>query len=452
MPGTATVSETIVKQVRCLCGAQYAYRMERTATGGYHGLALTQDVADEKAGKDAAARLEELLKSGVEACKCPQCGKLTSEMQKKLEADRANHYPQLGLAVLIGVVAMAIAGWIGWRSSANFEADHVFLGLSLGLTTFVVGGAGVVACGFGLFGLFSGYQDSFVDVLTADSHEPKVPESEQALQRGLALFNQGNSGEGLASMEEARRLGHPRAAGLIEGIRLSKRIIDMAHAGERELALQALEEFSRLVPPPDAESVRGFRGIIDAVPKGKLAEPQDAIGWNNLGATFMDVGKFEQATECWFRAIDMDPDYEKAWLNLGLAYSRKGEFDFSLTVFERYLDTHHNSEQAWLMKGMVLANLDRREDAVSSYDRALALNPRLTVALIHKSGALIQMNRIEEAFATCQQGLESSPKNLNLLFNKAKALYRLGREAEAIACGQEMKRIDPEKAAELLSS
>ena len=32
MPGTATISGTTIKQVQCQCGAQYAYRMERTAT------------------------------------------------------------------------------------------------------------------------------------------------------------------------------------------------------------------------------------------------------------------------------------------------------------------------------------------------------------------------------------------------------------------------------------
>ncbi|MBX3732155.1 MAG: tetratricopeptide repeat protein [Verrucomicrobiae bacterium] len=218
------------------------------------------------------------------------------------------------------------------------------------------------------------------------------------------------------------------------------------------MASEALEELTRLDPPPSAECVRQFRAMIDAVPEGKMTQPEGAAGWNTRGATLMEVGKVDDARVCFAQALDLDADYEPAWLNLALSFGRVRDFEPALTVLDRYLGDYPSSEQGWHLRGMALANLERHEEAVSSYARALKINPRLVEALRWSSAALLRLGRNPEALDACRRGLEIAPADLELLFFQSKALHRLGREAEALQCTAEMKRLDPEKARALLEA
>lgn len=449
-PGTATVTGEVVKEVTCSCGHRYRYRLQRTAVETYGGMTLTAQSADEKARGKAEAALEELLRTGVEACPCPQCGRLTPEMEAKLARDRSEHVPQSLQSALIGILVLAAAAWLGWRAWVNFNDDRPFGALSLAASALAVGAAGVFLGGGSLLVLVSGYKDSRVSPLPEDSDDGPAPGPEQALQRGLDLINSGKPVEGLTALEEAGRLGHPKAAGLAAGYRLSEKILELAHAGEPQLAAEALQEFSRLDPPPAPETVHQFRRLIESIPEGKMTQPDGAAGWNARGATLMDVGKLDEARACFVQALDLDADCESAWLNLALSFGRVRDFEPALTVLDRYLADHPASGRAWEFRGMTLANLERREEAVASYSRALEINPRSVSVLWYRSSALIQLGRNEEALTACRKGLEIAPADLDLLFNQGKALHRLGREAEALQCAHAMQRLDPEKARRLL--
>jgi len=63
--------------------------------------------------------------------------------------------------------------------------------------------------------------------------------------------------------------------------------------------------------------------------------------WNNKGYSLYEMGKYEEALECYDRAIEIDP----------------------------------TSLDAWLCRGYTLQEMKKYEDAISSYSKAIELDP-----------------------------------------------------------------------------
>jgi len=280
--------------------------------------------------------------------------------------------------------------------------------------------------------------------------DSKTNPAQAAFDQGIALINKGDHRPGEARLEEAARLGHLHAAKALVAARLGNKVVSLARAGQRDLALACLNDAQRLTPPPAPELIAQLRQFVDQLPEGKFAQPQDKNGWNNMGSTLMEAGKLWEAVACFKKAIDLDSTYENAWLNLGLAFGRFKEYENALAAFNRLLTLKPDSFHGWNLKGMILGNLKKQDEAVACYNRALELNPRLAEAWFNKSLALLWLNRLEETITCCDRALELDPRHLKALLNKAKALNRLGRESEVLGCYAQMNRIDPIATEELL--
>jgi len=250
-------------------------------------------------------------------------------------------------------------------------------------------------------------------------------------------------------LEMARRAGSLRASAMLRTMDLPEQIVALAHAGEVEEAKKQLGALESGTVRVDPESLRQLRALIDEVPAGMMRQPEGAAGWNTLGSVWMDLGKPEEAQQCFSQALDADADYEPAWLNWCLLYGRFREFDQALFVVERYLGSHDRSAAGWRMKGMVLANLERQEEAVQAYRRSLDLEPKHAETWHLLSTALLRSDRPAEALEACDRALTLSDGYLDALANRGRALTRLGREREAIECGRIIQQRSPERAAEL---
>ena len=56
--------------------------------------------------------------------------------------------------------------------------------------------------------------------------------------------------------------------------------------------------------------------------------------YNNLANTFKDLGKFEETSENYKKAVDIKPDYAEAYKNWGLAYMLNYDFEKAFELME----------------------------------------------------------------------------------------------------------------------
>lgn len=55
--------------------------------------------------------------------------------------------------------------------------------------------------------------------------------------------------------------------------------------------------------------------------------PDDPEEWRNLGNDFFKKGQYDEAVKCYFKAIELNPQYLDAWNNLGFTYFKMGRIE-----------------------------------------------------------------------------------------------------------------------------
>ncbi len=140
-----------------------------------------------------------------------------------------------------------------------------------------------------------------------------------------------------------------------------------------------------------------------------IASPRHpAVAWNDKGNVQNSLGNYDDAIDCYSKAIKIDPLFTAAWNGKGVALMGKGMFEDALLAFDKALDVDRTYSIAWNGKGWGLYKTGRYEDAISCFNRAIDINHRDGKAWIRKSMALKSLGRYGEAHAALVQakGLE----------------------------------------------
>ncbi|MBF0488171.1 MAG: tetratricopeptide repeat protein [Nitrospirae bacterium] len=110
------------------------------------------------------------------------------------------------------------------------------------------------------------------------------------------------------------------------------------------------------------------------------------------------------------RAIDVTTGNKVAYYNLGIVYAEMGRYDDAIECYENALrisptdcDTIHNL-------GLALMNKGLPEEAAARFKRAIKLNPSYVKSYVAYGNLLLKQNRLDEAMQQYQQAIEMSPE------------------------------------------
>lgn len=159
-----------------------------------------------------------------------------------------------------------------------------------------------------------------------------------------------------------------------------------------------------------------------------LSPPEDQLPriHLNLGVSYLNMDRVDDAIVEWKRAVELAPDYMDAYMNLGTAYQNKDQPDSTRAVWERALEVGGQS----VVPRVALARLafaeGRFSDALEYYGEILEMGAR--DPRIYAETAMIHERREEfgQAIAQYEQALALAPENAPL---KA-ALSRVRRVVE----------------------
>jgi tetratricopeptide (TPR) repeat protein len=98
--------------------------------------------------------------------------------------------------------------------------------------------------------------------------------------------------------------------------------------------------------------------------------------------------RWEEALECYERALKLDQHDAKTWYDKGVALQRLGRIQEAGHSWDRSLQLDPENELAWCNRGAVWGAEGDKEAALACYKRALSLNPRDEKAL-YNLGALL---------------------------------------------------------------
>ena len=80
--------------------------------------------------------------------------------------------------------------------------------------------------------------------------------------------------------------------------------------------------------------------------------------WYEKGLSYSNLEDYEQAKECFDKAIEIDPNFADAWHNKGISLGNLEEYQEAIKCFDMVIDKYPNDADAWRNKGFVLSKTE----------------------------------------------------------------------------------------------
>jgi Flp pilus assembly protein TadD len=210
---------------------------------------------------------------------------------------------------------------------------------------------------------------------------------------------------------------------------------------------ESLNEYTRAAHfrKPSAEDLR-FVGLdyvllndyVDAdkwVSQSLLWNDKNFETWYSLGRIRYTENRFQDALNCFSKALELAPKTVKAENNLGLAYEGLNRTDDAVVAYRRAIDwqenAEHPSEQPLLNLGRVLVDRGQFEEALALLTRAVAISPRDPEIRKQLGRAYLRQGRLHDAQMELEQAVGLSPESAPLHFLLGQVYHREGIEEKA---------------------
>ncbi|HID65019.1 MAG TPA: tetratricopeptide repeat protein, partial [Anaerolineae bacterium] len=101
----------------------------------------------------------------------------------------------------------------------------------------------------------------------------------------------------------------------------------------------------------------------------------NAMSHLELGRSYMETGRWDEAIAELETAIRLDPDLAEAHFRLGNVYAQRGELDKAAEEFKAIIRLNERDAAAHSNLGVVYYRQGRLNEAIVEYQTALALTP-----------------------------------------------------------------------------
>jgi tetratricopeptide (TPR) repeat protein len=94
--------------------------------------------------------------------------------------------------------------------------------------------------------------------------------------------------------------------------------------------------------------------------------------WNNKGIAHHYLQQYDEAINCFDKAIELDPNFYKAFHNKGLSLRNIGNYHEALRSIEKSITIKPQYYLAWNSKGLVLNDLRQYDKAIECFDKVIS--------------------------------------------------------------------------------
>lgn len=179
----------------------------------------------------------------------------------------------------------------------------------------------------------------------------------------------------------------------------------------------------------------------------KAAAPEsssDPIAYFNLGKIHFEMGRMNEASACYKKALALKPDYAEAHNNQGIVYQAIGQPDEAIASYRRALSKNPTLANPHYNLGRLLGAQGDSAGALACYYTALALNSEFTEAHIAEGEIHIEEHRWSDAAEALRKALAMDPDNAIVHNLLGAAFVHLDKLNEALACFRKVISIKPD--------
>jgi tetratricopeptide (TPR) repeat protein len=152
---------------------------------------------------------------------------------------------------------------------------------------------------------------------------------------------------------------------------------------------------------------------------------------NEEGLDYFYEGKYDEALECFGKALELDPKCAAAWDGKGRALNYQQRYNEAMWCFDKALECDPDMDDVWVHKSSVRNAQGYYEEALEYLEKVLADDPSHVHALTNKGWSYLGLERFDEALTQVDKALELDTEFVYAYVIKAWALLNLGRASEA---------------------
>jgi tetratricopeptide (TPR) repeat protein len=288
-------------------------------------------------------------------------------------ADRYTYLPQIGLYLLLT--------WAAADLSAGLRHRRVVLG---GCSTIIL--VALIFCARAQTSYWRNSESLWTHTLEITKNNDIAH-----TDLGLALLNQGRTGEAIRQYQETIRLKPDDAEAYYN---LGNALISN---GQTDEAISQYQKAIRL-------------------------KPDDAEACYNLGNALINKGQTDEAISQYQKAIRLKPDFALAHDNLGVALFNKGQTDEAIKQYQEAIRFNPDNALAHYNLGIALGREGQIEEANSQFQEAIRLKPDYAEAHNYLGIGLLNQGQTDEAIRQFQEAIHLKPDYADAQGNLAKAL------------------------------
>jgi tetratricopeptide (TPR) repeat protein len=197
--------------------------------------------------------------------------------------------------------------------------------------------------------------------------------------------------------------------------------------------------------------------LVDPVHKDIV--PVEPVNFHFLKGLELGLnGKYQEAIDELFKAVEGDPNHVVAHISLGIAFHRLGEDDRAVSCYEAALKLNPKQAEAHYFLSNILYAHGNVREAMAEYTAAIGLEPELIEAhqkpvpqdrLTDYTNSPAEMHRIAKSayrILDLNNSLEANPRQANLFKERAAEYARLWNYEQAIADYSSALALQPDDA------
>ena len=139
----------------------------------------------------------------------------------------------------------------------------------------------------------------------------------------------------------------------------------------------------------------------------------DFTAFYDLGSTYLDAGRLDEALKAFQKAIALNPGTAPAFYKIGSIYHRMGTTRQTIAAFERAIANDPHFFLSYDGLGYFYATkLFEYDRAIETYQRGLAANPGNPYLSAYLGSTYMRMGQMEKALVILEQAIKDHPDHV----------------------------------------